>query len=402
MSYRELAFPGSNLDQAFREVKEMFGENLEGMAEQALAKVLNVSIAEEYRIFIGARCYERTEERQDWRNGYRKRRLLTAVGEIELIIPRCREASFQPSWLGRYQRIEKRLREVIKGMFIAGVSTRKVGDVLELLCSARVSASTTSNLAKELDQQMLAFANRHLEDNYAFLFLDGIMVTIGHEIGAKRYCLLVAYGIRGDGSRELLAFQKANSESAAAWRAFLENLVMRGLKGRSLKLIVVDGGKGLWKALGQVFPLIPAQLCWVHKLRNVAGYCPKIHRAKCIAEAKKIMYAKSVTQAADRFRRWRKRWQDKAPRAVACLERDFDKLTEVYGFPKTLRSLLRTTNVIERCFREIQRRVRPMGYFRNAASCRRVVYALFAYCNKQWEKQHFHLKAVKKYFNRAA
>jgi transposase-like protein len=114
------------------------------------------------------------------------------------------------------------------------------------------------------------------------------------------------------------------------------------------------------------------------------------------------MYAKSVAQAASRFRRWRKRWQDKAPKAVACLERDFDKLTAVFSFPKALRSLLRTTNVIERCFREIQRRVRPMGYFRNSASCQRVVYALFAYCNKQWEKQRFHLKTVKKYFNRAA
>jgi putative transposase len=402
VSVRELSFPGTNLDQAFREVKEMFGEAMEGLTEQVLAKVLNVAIAEEYKIFIGARHFERSENRRDWRNGSRKRRLLTAVGELELTIPRCREISFQPSWLERYQRLERRLREGIKGMFIAGVSTRKVGDVLELLCSARVSASTTSNLAKELDEQVRVFTNRRLEDNFVFLFLDGINVTIGHEIGAKRYCLLVAYGIRTDGSRELLAFEKANSESAAAWQAFLENLVMRGLRGRSLKLIVVDGGKGLWKALGQVYPLVPVQLCWVHKLRNVAGYCPKIHRAKCTAEAKKIMYAKSVTQAAGRFRRWRRRWQDKAANAVACLERDFDKLTAVFSFPESLRPLLRTTNVIERCFREIQRRVRPMGYFRNAASCRRVVYALFAYCNKQWEKQRFHLNAVKKYCNQAA
>jgi transposase-like protein len=267
----------------------MFGEAMDGLSERVLARVLNVAIAEEYKIFVGARHYERSEKRQDWRNGIRKRRLLTAMGELELVIPRCREISFQPSWLERYQRLEKRLREGIKGMFIAGVSTRKVGDVLELLCSARVSASTTSNLAKELDEQVRAFANRRLEDHFVFLFLDGINVTIGHEIGAKRYCLLVAYGIRADGSRELLAFQKANSESAAAWQAFLENLVMRGLKGRSLKLLVVDGGKGLWKALGQVYPLVPAQLCWVHKLRNVAGYCPKIHRAQCIAEAKKII-----------------------------------------------------------------------------------------------------------------
>lgn len=402
MSFRELAFPGGNLERAFENVKEMFGEDWEAASCKALEKVMNVAIAQEYRAFIGARRYERSECRKDWRNGKRKRHFLTAIGELELEIPRCREESFQPSWLERYRRIEERLREGIKGMFILGVSTRKVGDVLEALSGARISASTASNLAKELDEQVRSFSQKPLEDGFVFLFLDGIGVTIGHEIGAKRYCLLVAYGIRADGSREILAFQKANSESAAAWQAFLENLKMRGLKGRNLKLIVIDGGKGLWKALQKTFPLIPAQLCWVHKLRNIATHCPKIYRQNCVAEAKKIMYAKSATQAASRFRHWRSRWQDKAPNAVACLERDFEKLIAVFGFAEPLRPLLRSTNVIERCFKEIERRVRPMGYFRNSASCQRVVYALFAYSNKQWEKKRSHLKAVIQYFKKAA
>jgi len=380
----------------------MFGETWEAASCRALEKVMNVAIAEEYRAFVGARRYERAGSRRDWRNGQRRRRLLTALGEVELEIPRCRQESFQPSWLERYRRIERRLREGIKGMFISGVSTRKVGEVLEVLCSARVSASTASNLAKELDEQVRSFAQRPLEDCFVFLFLDGIGVTVGHEVGARRYCLLVAYGIRADGSRELLAFQKANGESSAAWQAFLENLKMRGLKGRGLKLVVMDGGQGLWKGLQKVYPLIPAQLCWVHKLRNIATHCPKIYRRRCVAEAKKIMYAKSLAQAASRFRHWRRRWQDKAPNAVACVQREFDRLTEVFAFPLALRSLLRSTNVIERCFREIQRRVRPMGYFRNAASCQRVVYALFAYCNKQWEKQRFRLIAVEHYFKQAA
>jgi len=402
MLIKELVFPEKNLGRALRNVKEMFGEDLGKASCRVLGKVMNVAIAEEYRSFIGARRYERTGGRRDWRNGRRRRHLLTTSGEVELEIPRCREESFQPSWLERYGRIERRVREGIRSMFISGVSTRKVGDVLEALCSARVSASTASNLAKELDEQVRAFAQRPLEDSFVFLFLDGIGVTIGHEIGAKRYCLLVAYGIRSDGSRELLAFQKANSESAAAWQAFLENLKMRGLKGRNLKLIVIDGSKGLWKAQQKVYPLIPGQLCWVHKLRNIATHCPKVYRARCVAEAKKIMYAKSATQAASRFRRWRQHWQDKAPHAVSCLERDFEKLIPVFDFPLLLRPLVRSTNVIERCFREIQRRVRPMGYFRNSASCQRVIYALFAYCNKQWEKQRGRLNIVKQLFMKAA
>jgi len=400
--FRELKFSEKNIWRSLKEVKEMFGEDIGKASRWSLEKVMNIAISEEYRDFVGAGRYERIGGRRDWRNGYRRRHLLTAIGEVELEIPRCREERFQPSWLERYGRIEGRLREGIKGMFISGVSTRKVGDVLEILSSARVSASTASNLAKELDEQVRSFAQRPLEDRFVFLFLDGIGVTIGHEIGARRYCLLVAYGIRSDGSRELLAFQKAYSESAASWQSFLENLQMRGLKGRNLKLIVLDGGKGLWKGLQKVYPLIPAQLCWVHKLRNIATHCPKIHRRRCVAEAKRIMYAKSAVRAADRFRHWRRRWQKRAPNAVSCLERDFEKLVAVFTFPEGMRSLLRSTNVIERCFREIQRRVRPMGYFRNSASCQRVVYALFAYCNKQWEKQRTRLIVVKNHFNQAA
>jgi putative transposase len=402
MSFRELEFPEGNLGRALANVKEMFGENLEEASCRALEKMMNVAIAEEYRALIGARRYERTEGRRDWRNGKRKRRLLTAVGEVELEIPRLRQESFQPSWLERYQRIERRLREGIKGMFILGVSTRKVGDILEILCSRRVSASTSSNLAKELDEQVRSFAQRPLEDSFTFLFLDGIGVTIGHEVGARRYSVLVAYGIRADGSREILSFQRAGSESTAAWQGFLENLKMRGLRGRNLKLVLIDGAKGLWKAVEKVYPLVPRQLCWVHKLRNIATHCPKIYREKCVKEAKNILYAKSAACAANRFRRWRKRWEKKAPNAVDCLRRDFEKLVAVFDFPENLRPLLRTTNVIERCFREVQRRLHPMGYFRNSASCQRIVYALFAYANKQWEKKRFRLKAVIQYFKVAA
>jgi putative transposase len=182
MLYRELAFPERNLGWAFRNVKEMFGETLEEAGCRALERVMNVAMAEEYQALIGARRCERSEHRKGWRNGRRRRRLLTAMAEVQLEIPRLRQKGFQPSWLEPYQRIERRLREGIKGMFISGVSTRKVGDVLEVLCSARVSASTASNLAKKLDEQVRSFAQRPLEDRFVFLFLNGIEVTIGHEI----------------------------------------------------------------------------------------------------------------------------------------------------------------------------------------------------------------------------
>jgi transposase-like protein len=287
-------------------------------------------------------------------------------------------------------------------MFISGVSTAKAGGVLEVLCGDRVSKSTVSKLAKELEEEVRNYMNRPLKDDFVFLFLDGLSVKIRKELTAERWQLLVAYGIRADGSRELISFQKYPSESAACWQGFTENLKMRGLKGKHLRLIIMDGSKGLWKAVGDAFPQVECQLCWVHKLRNVASYCTARHRASCVREAAQIMYASSSATAAKRFRSWRRKWQPLVPKAVACLERDFDNLIAVFTFPPTIRKIIRTTNVIERAFREVRRRLRPMGHFPNISSCHRIIYALFAQINTRWELRHKQLKPIKELFNKAA
>ena len=160
-------------------------------------------------------------------------------------------------------------------MFIQGVSTAKVGNVLEVLCGELVSKSTVSKLALSLEEEVRAYQQRRLEDDFVFLYLDGLSVKSRKELKADRWQLLVAYGIRADGSRELIGFQKYPSESTSCWQTFLENLKMRGLKGQ---LIILDGSKGLWQAVETVYPQVETQLCWVHKLRNVANACPDRHR----------------------------------------------------------------------------------------------------------------------------
>jgi transposase-like protein len=252
-----------------------------------------------------------------------------------------------------------------------------------------------SKLALSLEEEVRAYQQRRLKDDFVFLYLDGLSVKIRKELKADRWQLLVAYGIRADGSRELIGFQKYPSESTSCWQTFLENLKMRGLKGRALRLIILDGSKGLWQAVQTVYPEVETQLCWVHKLRNVANSCPDRHRPACLKEAAQIMNASSERTAANRFRVWRQKWQAFAPKAVNCLERDFDKLLAIFAFPPTIRQIIRSTNVIERAFREVRRRQRPMGYFTNNASCQRIIYAIFAHLNAKWEQRQYHLKPSK-------
>jgi putative transposase len=399
---RELNFSRHNLAVDLDEVKEMFGAHLEGGCRHLVREVLGWAMECDLREQLQASWNERTDERLGYRNGFRERVLLTSFGEIELKIPRDRQGLYKPDYFQKYKRVDKTVDESIRAMFVRGVSTRKVGEVLEVLTGRSVSSGYVSQVCKALDETVRVFENSPLDDDYAFLFLDGLHVRIRCELHVKSLVLLFAYGIKGDGTRRFLSFRLVRKESYKSYLSFLENIEARGLKGKNLKLIIMDGALGLWSAIEEVYPEIPHQLCWAHKLRNVSKYCPRRHQTKCLSEASKIMYAKSPKVAARFFREWKAKWGGQVPKAVACLERDFDKLIPVFEFPEEIRKIIRTTNVIERCFREVRRRLKVMGYFQDNRSCKRIVMSLVEYFNVKWTRRRERIGSIAKHFQNAA
>jgi putative transposase len=399
MSMKQLDFSKPNLVVDLAEVKRMFAvhfnEGCRYLIKQAFEKIMALDMYEH----INALRYERTPVRGGYRNGYRSRSLLTSVGAIDLGVPRDRAGEYVPECFERYKRVHPVVDEGIKAMFLRGVATRKVRNILDCLCGEGVSASYVSEVTKALDAEVKVFENSPLDDDFAFLFLDALGVRIRLELKVKRYLVLVAYGIRRDGSRSLISFRIAHSEGTGTWRSFLENLKVRGLAGRNLELVIMDGCPGLWSAIDEVYPLVPHQLCWVHKLRNIAKYCPKKYRENCTQEAAKIMYAKTSGVAANLFREWRARWINLVPKAGECLEKDFDRLIPFFQFHPDFHKVIRTTNVIERSFEEVRRRLKVMGYFQNTKSCKRIVLSLFSYFNRKWERKTERIVPIAQYFS---
>ena len=170
----------------------------------------------------------------------------------------------------------------------------------------------------------------------------------------------------------------------AEWSALLESLRSRGLEGKALRLVITDGAPGLLAAIRLVYPYAAHQRCWVHKLRNVVNNVRKADQPEVTAGAQQIYLAATRRDAIASFRRWKQRWQQLYPKAVACLERDLEELLACFDYPPRLRPKIRTTNTIERAFREVRRRTRPMTAFSNDASCERIVYALFEHLNALW------------------
>lgn len=161
----------------------------------------------------------------------------------------------------------------------------------------------------------------------------------------------------------------------------------RGLEGQGLRLISTDGCPGLHRALDTVYPYEPRQRCWAHKLRNLAAKLPRAHQETCLREAKGIYLARTRREALARFWTWAARWREVAPKAVACLQDDLEELLAFLGWPSAHWRTIRTTNAIERAFREVRRRTRPMSCFQNRASVDRIIYGVLSYLNKKWKER---------------
>lgn len=194
--------------------------------------------------------------------------------------------------------------------------------------------------------------------------------------------VLVAVGVGRDGKKEIIDFRCASSESTDEWEAFLTDLAGRGLTGEGTEVISVDGGKGLIRAVRFIYPLIPLQRCWAHKTRNVLNKVKKTDHNAVKKGLGAIYAAKNLKEVRSAARQWADTWGDVYPHAVKCLRDDLDELLTCFLFADPVfRRKIRTTNAIERVFREVRRRTRPMGVFENRTSMERILYAVFLYEN---------------------
>ena len=378
------------LKDLWREVKgedDWWGE-VKGQTLRVVKRLMEEAMQEEILEQLWVDRYRRDKLRRGYRNGYRYRSLLTEFGLLEEIkVPRDREGRYRTEIFERYQRRQERVNNMVREMFLMGVSTRKVQEVVAPLLEEPISPQTVSRIVRSLDGEVRRFHKCSLRDDFCYLFLDGITLKVKGAIGVKKRLVLCAYGITLEGKRELLSFRQATAESESQWEAFLNNLYWRGLEGKELKLITTDGCPGLHRALETVYPYIPRQRCWAHKLRNVASRLRRNHQEECLSEAKTIYQAETRREAIIRFRSWAKQWRSLEPKAVLCLEQDLDEMLPFLSCPRTYWRKIRTTNAIERSFREVRRRTRPMSCFQNPESVDRIIYGVINHLNNNWKEK---------------
>ena len=363
---------------------QMVNENgLEAVAE-TFRILLNEAMKIERDQSLGAGLYERTDNRQGYANGYKPKTVDTRMGKLMVNVPQVRGGvQFYPSALEKGCRSERALKLAIAQMYVQGVSTRRVTDVLEKMCGLTVSSTQVSRVAQILDEELEKWRYRPLGE-YPYLVLDAHYEKVRTAGSVVSCAVLTAIGVDTDGRRSILGVSVSLSEAETHWREFLKSLQQRGLNG--LKYVVSDDHDGLKAALNATMPGVLWQRCQCHLQRNAASYVPKIKMRKRVHnDIRDIFNAPDRKSAEERLKSYVAKYEKTASKLSVWMEENLTEGLTVFALPEGHRKRMRTTNMLERVHEQINRRTRVAGLFPNEASLLRLVSAILMELSEEWE-----------------
>ncbi len=377
----------SNVTEA---VVQLLNENgLAHMAE-AIRLLLNEAMRLERSQVLEAGPYERSENRLGYANGYKPKTVDTRLGPITFQVPQARGVPFYPSALERGIRSERALKLAIAEMYVQGVSTRKVTEVMRELCGLEVSTTQVSRATALLDQELTAWRNRPLGE-YPYLFLDARYEKVRHGGTVVSCAVLIAAGVDAAGHRCLLGVSVSLSEAEVHWREFLASLQQRGLHG--VRMIVSDDHAGLKAAREARFPGVPWQRCQFHLQQNAGQFAPRAAmRGEIAADVRAIFDAPDRIEADRRLQCAVQKYASSAPKLSTWLEANVPESLSVFALPRLHRRRTRTTNMLERLSKEIKRRTRVATLFPNESSLLRLVTAVLMEISEEWETEKMYLR----------
>ena len=366
----------------FRQVLEMLATEGLDSSNGALTFLLNSAMHLERQRHLNAEPYERNEERNGHANGFKPKTVKSRLGELNLAVPQVRDSSFYPHSIEKGMRSERALRLALAEMYVQGVSTRKVTDIVEKMCGFDVSSSQVSLVAKELDEYLERWRNRPLA-GFKYVYLDARYEKVRNAGIVIDCAVLIAAGVNLLGKREILGASVSLSEAEVHWRSFLKSLQERGL--HAIELFISDDHPGLKAARQAVFPSVPWQRCQFHLQQNAQKYIPKKDmKQQVAADIRAVFNAPDRTEADRLLNKAIALYEKTAPALSKWMEENLAEGLVIFSFPAQHRTKIRTINIVERLNREIRRRTSVATLFPNEASCLRLITAVIMEISEEW------------------
>ncbi len=379
-----------NQTDVIETVLQLLLDHDQGALAEGFRLMVNEAMKAERTYALNAAPYERTEERLGYANGFKPKTVATRLGSLTFQVPQVRgDLEFYPSALEKGLRSERALKLALAEMYVKGISTRKVTDVLERMCGLEISSSQVSRAAAELDSILKQWRERPL-GSIRYLILDARYEKV-RQNGAVRSCaVLIAIGIDDQGKRCVLGLSCKLSEAEVHWREFLQSLQHRGLHG--VKAIVSDDHAGLKAAVAARLCGVLWQRCQFHLQRNAMALVPKLdQRAEVARDLRAIFNSMDRAEAEARLKTIAQKWEKTAPKLSAWMEANIPEALTVFSLPEAHRRRLRTTNALERLNQELKRRTRVALIFPNQSALERLVTALLIEQSEQWETDKTYL-----------
>jgi len=363
--------------------------DVEARVRQGVKAVLEEVLEEEMTQHLNAGYRELTPTRRGERNGYYQRNLVTPAGKIErLEVPRDREGEFVTELFERYKRMTGDVEEAILEMYLSGISVRKIAGVTEALSRVRVGKDAVSRIARRLEEQQREWRERSLEEKgYPYLYLDATYLKVRWASRVTTMALLVCVGVDEEGFREVLAVEVAGSEKGAAYASMLRGLVDRSLSG--VQLVVSDDHEGIKAAVAGELPGAGWQRCVVHFERNVLSHVPASEMSEVADDLKAVFKVRREKTARALAEEFVELYGKRFPKAVSVFEAGIGEALTYLSFPGSHHAKLRTTNMLERLFKEVKRRTRVVGVFPNETSASTLATEIALRSSEEWALRRY-------------
>ena len=369
----------------------MLETTLDRMVRKSVEETLNAMLDAEADEITGAARYERSGERKAYRAGHYERDLTVKAGKMSLKVPKLKGAVFESAVIERYRRREESVEEALIDMYLAGVSTRQVDDVSQLLWGDRMPSQTLSDKLKKVYADIDEWRGRPLEQDYPYLFMDGVWHKRCWGGSVENVSILVAVGVGMDGRREVLSVAEGMKEDSESWREFIKGMLARGLKG--VRLVTGARCAGLVAAVNELRPGARYQRCMVHFERNILAKVNPKNRDWAADALKAIFSMESRDKALEKAESVAKDMEARKLREAAkCLREGIGETTTYLldDYPREHRRRIRTNNMIERLNREIRRRTRVVGSFPDGRSALMLICARVRYVtSSEWSTRRY-------------
>jgi len=324
-----------------------------------------------------------SKEIKNRKNGKSSKKMKSSVGEFELEVPRDRNGTFEPQLVKKHQtHMSDQIEQKILALYALGNSYSQISEHIEDFYGVHFSKATISAVTDKVIPLLKEWQQRPLEAIYPFVWLDAIHYKIkenGKYITKAVYTIL---GVNLQGKKEILGLYLSENEGANFWLQVLSDLNNRGVE--DILIASVDGLKGFPEAINAIFPKTEVQLCIVHQIRNSLRYVASKNQKEFMKDLKLVYQALSKEAAELALDKLEEKWGKKYPIVINSWRNKWDNLSNYFKYPKEIRRIIYTTNIIESVHRQFRKLTKTKGAFPNENSLLKLLYMGIQNAQKKW------------------